>query len=185
MSNAENTFVASHLTLGQMNALVKKVGGAENVLKILRDDVEVVLKPFLPIDLDAAPYVPDGWKVKEHRKGGQFKWDPTKVKLHLSKNQQGGRTIEGHKLRKELAKEQVFNANLLDYLLKPENQHLIPEEWKQGNTQPIFFWGTIYRASDGGLCVRCLCREFGEWCWNAGWLSGLSDGDDPAAVLAR
>src|SRR3989344_7808693 len=40
------------------------------------------------INLDADPFIPDGWKVEEHRKSGEFKWTPAQVKLHLSKKQQ-------------------------------------------------------------------------------------------------
>jgi hypothetical protein len=138
------------------------------------------------IDLDADPHLPNDWKVEEHKKGGQFEWDPAKVKFHLSKSQTDGKSIEGNKLRKELANEPVFNANLLDYLLK--NPLLIPDEWKkdeQGNTRYIFFWGTIYRHSDGHLCVRCLCWRGGEWVWDYGWLGSGWDAVSPAASLAK
>lgn len=138
------------------------------------------------IDLDADPHLPNDWKVEEHKKGGQLEWDPAKVKFHLSKNQTDGKSIEGNKLRKELANEPVFNANLLDYLLK--NPLLIPDEWKkdeQGNTRYIFFWGTIYRGSVGGLCVRCLYWNGDEWVWGYYWLDYGWDAFDPAASLAK
>src|SRR4051812_5109537 len=80
------------------------------------------------IDLDANPFVPNNWKVEEHKKGGQFKWNPASIRFHLSPNQQNGKVIEGNKLRKELANEPVLNANILDYLLA--HPELIPEEWK-------------------------------------------------------
>ncbi len=139
----------------------------------------VISVPEHLIDLDADPFVPNGWKVEEHQKGGQFKWDATKVKLHLSKKQQGGKVLEGNKLREELKGQPVYNANLLDYLLK--NPHLIPEEWK---SKYVFFWGTVYRGSDGDLCVRCLCWSGGGWRWGYGWLGSDWYGNDPAAVPA-
>jgi hypothetical protein len=137
------------------------------------------------IDCDADPFVPDGWKVEEHKKGGQFLWDAAKVELYLSKNQQKGRVIEGNKLRKELENDPMFNANLLDYLLK--NPHLIPEEWKKdekGNTRYIFFWGTVYRDSGGYLDVRALYWDGGAWRWSYGWLDHGWDGRIPAARRA-
>ena len=112
------------------------------------------------IDLDAEPFVPDGWKVEEHQKGGQFKWDASKVALYLSKKQQGGSFIEGNKLREGLKRKRVYNANLLDYLLA--NPDLIPEGWKG---KAVFFWGTIYRNSDGYLCVRYLYWNDDRWDW--------------------
>lgn len=132
------------------------------------------------IDLDANPLVPSGWKrAEEHQKGGQFKWDAAKVNLYLSKKQEGGNYIVGTKLREELKGKLVYNANLLDYLFA--HPHLIPEEWKG---QHVFFWGTIYRDSDGVLCVRCLGWGGGRWRWGGSWLDGGWDGDGPAAVPA-
>ena len=126
------------------------------------------------IDLDADPFVPNGWKVEEHRKGGQ---NASKVALYLSKGQQGGKVIDGNKLRKELADKSAFNANVLDYLLA--NPDLIPEEWKG---KYVFFWGTVYRHSGGHLCVRCLCWDVGGWIWDGRWLGDHWYGRDPAAV---
>jgi hypothetical protein len=131
------------------------------------------------IDCDADPFIPEGWKVEEHTKGGIFTWDPTAVKLYLSKKQKGDKRIVGNDLHKELKSKPVLNANALDYLLKPENQHLIPEEWKG---KAVFFWGTIYRRSYVYLCVRCLYWNDGAWGWSGGWLGGGFDSYGPAVV---
>ncbi len=131
------------------------------------------------IDLDADPRIPyEGWKVEEHKKGGQFKWDASKVQLFLHSKQQGG-SIEGNKLRKELANQPVYNANLLDYLL--DNPHLIPEEWKG---KAVCFWGTIYRDSGDDLCVRCLVWNGGHGGHDGYWLGNGFGADDPSAVAA-
>ena len=132
------------------------------------------------IDLDANPFTPNGWSVPEgfHQKGGQFKWDASKVRLHLTAQQKKG-TIEGDKLREELKGLPVFNANLLDYLLK--HPHLIPEEWKG---KYVFFWGTIYRRSGAGLYVRCLCWGGGAWDWDYYWLGHDWPAGYSAAVAA-
>jgi hypothetical protein len=131
------------------------------------------------IDLDADPFVPDGWKVEKHIKGGQFAFDPSAVKLHLDAGQQGGKSIQGHKLRKRLEKEPVMNANQLDwYLANPQH---IPEEWKG---KYVFFWGTIYRRRGGGLFVRYLCWGVDRWGWGGYWLDDGWRGDGPAAVRA-
>ena len=129
------------------------------------------------VDLDADPFVPDGWSVEEHQKGGQFKWNPAAVKLYLSEPQKRGRTIEGNKLRSTFMGEPVLNANLLDYLLA--KQHFIPEEWK---SKYVFFWGTIYRGSGGSLYVRYLVWGDDGWRWDYDWLHGDFDGDSPAAL---
>ena len=141
------------------------------------------------IDLGASPYLPDGWKVEEHQKGKLVKLerrgddlylDGKKIDLFLSKNQKGG-CIGGNNLREELAKEPVLNANVLDHLLKPENQHLIPDSWKG---KCAFFWGTVYRSADGNLCVRCLYWDGDGWNWNYDWLGNDWFANRPAAVSA-
>ncbi|MDP1814653.1 MAG: hypothetical protein Q8K92_09425 [Leadbetterella sp.] len=136
------------------------------------------------IDCDSDPFIPNGWKVEEHQKGGIMKFDASKVSFYLSKKQKNGR-IEGNKLREELKNKKILNANVLDYLLA--NPKAIPDEWKKdenGNTRYIFFWGTIYRNSRGGLYVRCLSWYVGEWRWGGRWRSYGFGSDDPSAVLA-
>jgi hypothetical protein len=66
-------------------------------------DHTVITVPDYLLDLDADPFVPDGWMVKEHRKGGQIKGDAYKVSLYPSTQQKDGKWIEGNKLRGEVA----------------------------------------------------------------------------------
>lgn len=128
------------------------------------------------IDCDARPFVPAGWSVKEHQKGGAYKWDKSAQKdaLFYPSNGQSCK-----KFRKELRdmSTPVLNANVLDYLLA--NQHLIPEEWKGKN---VFFWGTVYRSSRGDLYVRYLCWSGAWWRWSCRWLVSHWRGYDPAAL---
>lgn len=128
------------------------------------------------IDCDAAPFIPNGWSVEEHKKGGHLKFDPAKVFLYLSKKQKK-KSIGGYDLREELSGKPVMNANVLDYLLA--HQELIPESWKG---ELIFFWGTIYRYYIGHLGVRCLGWSGSRWYWCHVWLGGNFDADYPAAI---
>lgn len=150
-----------------------------DVRNVLRDLAEI--KPIEHvIDCDADPFVPEGWKVKEHRKGGLWKWDEKYVILHLSKFQKKGGISTGNDLRKELENKPVLNANVLDYLLA--HPHLIPEKWKG---KSIFFWGTIYRDPDGDLNVRYLCWGGDGWCWRWRWLQSGWLEHCPAALRAQ
>ena len=128
------------------------------------------------IDCDADPYIPDGWSVKEHKKGGQLTWDLGRIELMLKLN--GENFVEGDKLRKRLKGEKVLNANVLDYLL--EHLELIPEEWEG---KDVFFRETTYCDSDGDLCVRCLYWDGGRLDWGCDWLDVDWDSCNPAAVL--
>jgi len=149
-----------------------------NMRRVRLGHAEIVTPEHL-IDCDADPYIPDGWSVEEHRKGGTFKYDPAKVRLHLDEGQKNGKWIEGNNLRKKLANKPVLNANVLDYLLA--NPHLIPEEWKG---EIVFFWGTIYRHRGGHLCVRRLIWSGDRWYWCASWLDLGWCGSHPAVVPA-
>jgi hypothetical protein len=160
---------------------VTKLRQSKDLVKIkevLYDRAEI--KPIENlINCDTDPFVPCGWKIIEHRKGGYLKWDPKKISLHLSENQKNGKFIKGNDLRKELENLPVLNANILDYLFI--NPYFIPEEWKG---KYIFFWGTIFRDSGGGLRVRCLRWSGRRWYWHWSWLDDGWDGGGPAVLLA-
>jgi hypothetical protein len=69
-----------------------------------------------------------------------------------------------------------------------ENQHLIPEEWKQrviGLTTHIAFDGTIFRSPSGGRYVLCLYWKDSAWCWCRYALSNGRYTNNKSAVLAN
>ena len=162
------------------NEEIKKLCEGDTLTKVhnlVRGYVDIVTKQHV-IDLDVDPYLPNGWKVEEHIKGGQFVYDPAKIEFYLSKRQKKG-PIGGHDLRKELQGKPVYNANFLDYwLAHPE---LIPEELKG---KYVFFWGTIYCDSAGGLDARCLYWDGSQWRWGDHWL-GSDWHDGSPGALAR
>lgn len=148
-------------TLRQILAVVRRTATVETVRHL--------------VDCDADPFVPEGWAVEEHRRGGTVDLGAAKPSLFLAGSQKKGR-IGGHDLRKVVADQPVLNANVLDYLLA--NPELIPNEWKG---KAVFFWGTIYRNRGGLLYVRYLCWNGGRWDWFDRWLVDDWDSDDPAA----
>ena len=156
------------------------------VRSVIRGLAEIKLREHL-IDCSTRPFISEGWGVlpDDEQLPNRFRdilnWDSVKLELRLVEGQQGGRSMTGHQLREVLKAERVLPANLLDYLLKPENQHLIPEEWK---TSYVFFWGTIYCDSGGSLYVRCLDWNGRQWFWSCRWFGSGWGGVDPAALLA-
>lgn len=155
------------ITLGQIEAIITKLGGTDGALRFLRGDP-------LFIDGDAAPSALDWRAVHEHKKIGPFLWDASRVVLWQAEFQQipgpkphtGARTLF-HKTRNR----PVLNASVLDYLL--ENQSLIPKEWED---KAIVFWGTIYEVQGRSFEVRVLYSQEGVWKntyfeIGAGWLS--------------
>lgn len=153
---------------------------------------EPALPTFVIVDCDLNPRIPSSLYLTgegtEHRKMGKMILEKRDGKLYangrevvryLSPNQQNGKTIQGHKLRKELKNKQVLNACILDALLA--NPQLIPDDWKTGVT---YFWGTIFRSADGLLYVKYLVWFGGRWYWLYRWLGRDWDSRDPAASLA-
>lgn len=138
------------------------------------------------INFDDKPSVPNGWTIlpdNEQLAGrvrGLWKFDPTKLNLHLDNGQRNGKRIEGNELRKKLVSVPVFGAKLGDFLYK--NPQFIPESWKG---KAIFFWGTIYLDAVGNLSVRCLCHGGVSWDWRYGWLDCVWDGSNPAVVSGK
>ena len=167
-------FTPDHLTrLGQFKDL-----------SLIRDVLDgcAEIKRVEFVDLDADPFVPEGWSVVEHRKRGKFKHDPEKEGLDLFRAYQDGNVINvivGHDLRKKLKDQPMMNANMLDYYLN--NPWNIPDCIAKSKT--VNFWGTVYRDPGGRLCVRCL-QDFGDklgWAW--AWLDNNWYGPTPLAVF--
>jgi hypothetical protein len=107
------------------------------------------------IDLDEPPYIPDGWELVSHQGGGQWGFDVIQTELWLTPLQGDGNSMEhGDRILQELGDRAALNANVLDWLLLPENRHRIPNSWRP---YVIYFWGTIYSWNRGKWkVVRCL-----------------------------
>jgi len=165
------------LTLGQVEAVMNKLGGMEGVEKFLRGEVEVRVTKHL-INCSADPLIPNNWTVEEHQKGGEFEWNPDSLTLYLSEEQKQ-KWVTGRTLREELKGKPVLNACVLDYLLA--HPEIIPKEWKG---KAVFFWGTIYRDSGGYLSVCYLCWSGDRWDWDRSWLGEDWGAAGPALLLA-
>lgn len=158
------------------NARLLEDGLLATLLPVVRG--EAVVAQGHVIDCDTDPFLPQGWQgVEFHRKHGQLLWQPEKVALWLAPEQQCGGTIVGTDLRGQLREQPVLNACVLDYLLA--NPHLIPDSWKN---KWVYFWGTVYRDSDGNLFVRCLVWGGDRWRWRYDWLDDHFGSHDPAAL---
>lgn len=170
------------VTLPQLRRSIDSIRARRNLVAYLGAGCPKFIQLKHIIDCDAPPFLPKGWQVEEHRKGGQLEWDewdPARVQLWLSESQQNGKHIEGNRLREELADKPCLNANVLDYLLA--HPDLIPEDWKR---LCIFFWGTIYCDVDGRLCVRHLLHNGYRWDWHSLWLGYAWNDSVPAALAA-
>jgi hypothetical protein len=149
------------------------------------------------IDLDADPeFVPGGFEVIEHRRGGLVTWNPhkPKIELYITPDQRKG-IVPGGKVLEELEKFEgtMVNANLLDYLANSvaTKPWIIPDDWKnveQSRTKHILFWGTRYKF-ESGICVRTLdwSADAREQVWKPGycWIDNLLNSQFPAAMIRK
>lgn len=139
------------------------------------------------IDCSGKPFIPQGWTYDENDKDrvksafrGKVKAGQIFANLHLEEGQKTG-VVNGETLKLALEGKLVLTAHCLDFVLRPENQHLIPDELKG---KALFFWGSIYRHSGGCACVRFLCWDGEQWCWDGGWIGNDFDAGSPGALLA-
>lgn len=118
-------------------------------------------------------FIPEGWSVVEHTPH-QFV-NPKDVNLVRPNSD---KPMSGFDLLTEFSDKKALNSNELDYLLAcPE---LISDDWKGMH---VYFWGTIYRKSEGRLVVRYLYFGDNEWKWGYSWLgSYFFRSTCPAAV---
>ena len=201
-----------NLTAQQNEDTVNKAGGMEGLQRFLSGELVLIERSKLnqdadvrrwikidentiAVDLESSPRLPfAGAEVEQHtgvggaifqkRADGLYR-NGRKVVLRLSERQMNGKSLKGYELRDELTGKPVLNANELDALY--DNPHLLPEDWKKdekGNIRFIFFWGTIYRNSDGHLFVRYIFFSDGAWPRYYFWLGVGWDGRFPAAVAS-
>ncbi len=179
-----NSATAQGYTPELMNALAQDPKLFGQLLQVQLGFAEIKPIEHL-INCDAKPFILSGSSIAPdeeqlpNRVKGSFKWSSDQMKLYQSEPQRQGKGINGYELKKKLMDKEVLPANVLDYLLA--HPHLIPEEWKG---KYVFFWGTIYRDSSGGPCVRYLYWDGDRCDWGYGWLYFGWHGGLPAALRA-
>ena len=176
---------------------VKEITQCDNLpsIKDFRQYLNSTVKQI--VNCDKPPHIPTRyeWSLREEdqpdnsltgevsieRRGNNLYINGNKVLLHRTREQRGNKGAFGSELYMELknSKKVLLPAHILDYLVA--HSELIPDNWKG---KDVFFWGTIYRHSDGDLYVRYLRWNDGRWRWYCDWLDIDWYSRSPAAVLA-
>jgi len=168
------------LSEGSILGQVLDVINGRSAIVQIEKKVSETKSNLLIVDYDVAPSLVD-LKIKTHPERKDIvEYDLSKIERVLTLKP-GEDSILGHKNLKRLkaSGKILLDVRVLEELLK--HPELIPEEWKNGVT---YFWGTIFRNSDGHLCVAYLRWLGSSWEWDCSWLGyGWSD-DEPAACLA-
>lgn len=174
------------LNLGQVEAIVNKLGGMEGVQRFLSGLV-VVVASVLRINrkktFDPVGFIGKGWKITEQDERSLALTEVDLSKVLLETTLKEGENVVGgeEKLNRLKATGHVrLDAAIFQALW--ENQGLIPEAWKEVGA--IYFDGTILLNPHGLRCVLCLCWSDGRWGWGCGWLADDWNARGPSAVLA-
>jgi hypothetical protein len=142
-------------------------------MPVFLKEKRAALPTVIEVNCDADPKCPDGLHldrggvehkrmgiVRLERRGDQLYADGRPISRYRSHKQRHGGTA-GDKLRQELASKLTPNACILDALLA--NQHLIPDDWKEGST---YFWSTRFGNVVGEssyVFVECLFHHDGRY----------------------
>jgi ethanolamine utilization protein EutQ (cupin superfamily) len=169
-------------TAGAQFTAFLKMGG-----KVIVDGPRVIsidrTEPF-----DPAKFIGDGWTIEEQdeRSLALTEVDLTEAAFETTLKK-GEKTVGGEEKLKRLKEDGRIRLDAGIFRTLWENQHLIPEKWKEqtnGNTTFIYFDGTVLRDSGGSRYVLCLCWSGGGWNWYYDWLGGDWDARSPSVVLA-
>ncbi len=130
--------------------------------KVIAGEAHIVLKRPI-VDFAAPPFIPEGWKLRSHRRDGffgkPFEFNIDVVVPWNVHQQRTDQWMSGDEMERAARGLPVMNACALDFFL--ENKHLIPASFKKllKENKYILFWGTIYEVPGGKLGVRSLSKK--------------------------
>ena len=195
----ENAFASQNLTAGQLNAIVKNLGGEEGALKFLRGELTVqpvvIPKPVpeLPLDFlvrvdrSVKPTYPDWFKELEHPElelTGPAEYDLNTVGLWLHDDQRNG-VVVGNTIYEHLKKYNALASclNLQDGLAIQAKGIAVFR--KLFADKAVFLWGSVVQYRVGNLNVPYLCEDGGRVVviWN--WLDGSFSSGRPALRFGK
>lgn len=163
-------FASQNLTAGQLNAIVKNLGGEEGALKFLRGELvvqpavipepppEPVLDFIVRVDRSVKPTYPDWMKKVMHPElelAGPAEYDLTKVEQWLHDDQKRG-SVVGNTIYKHLQKGDALATclNLQDGLAIQQKGIAVFRKLFAGKA--VFLWGSVVQYRGGSLRVPCL-----------------------------
>lgn len=170
-------------TVGTQFTLFLKNGG-----KMMLGSSNIV--PIYHNRFNPKKFLGDGWSIQndetDARSIALTELDLTKVEL-VTMLKDGETCIQGEEKLKRLKSSDYIRLDADIFLALWENQHFIPESWKEkvnGNIRYIFFDGTVLQSPLGGRCVLFLYWGGGEWFWDCYWLDDDWQCCHLSAVLA-
>jgi hypothetical protein len=199
MSSEETLFVSAGLTAGQLNAIVKKLGGQDMALRLLRDELLVVEKPkpgltsepvldfLVQVDRLVKPSYPDWMKKVMHPElecSGPAEYDLSTVEQWLHDDQKRG-SVVGNTIYKHLQKGDNLATclNLQDGLAIQQKGIAVFRKLFAGKA--VFLWGSVVQDRDGDLRVPYLYEDGGKVVVYWYWLDDYFYSDYPALRFGK
>ena len=191
-------FASQNLTAGQLNAIVKNLGGEEGALKFLRGELvvqpavipeptpEPVLDFIVRVDRSVKPSYPDWMKKLMHPElelAGPAEYDLSKVDQWLHDDQKGG-SVVGNTIYKYLQGDNLATClNLQDGLAIQAKGIAIFRKLFAGKA--VFLWGSVVENRNSRLNVPFLFERGGEVVVGWLWLGYHWGSDDPAFRFSK
>lgn len=192
-------FASQNLTAGQLNAIVKNLGGEEGALKFLRGELvvqpavipepapEPVLDFIVRVDRSVKPSYPDWMKKVMHPElelAGPAEYDLNTVSQWLHDDQKNG-SVQGNTIYKHLQKGDALATclNLQDGLAIQQKGIAVFRKLFAGKA--VFLWGSVVRDRSGGLFVPCLYGGGGGVVVSWSWLGDSWYSSNPALRFGK
>jgi len=177
------------LTLGQMEALVNKIGGMDGVKRILSG--ETVVKS-LEVALTAFSVLVDyGRSVADGIKAGRYDWvndDITQKNFPQTHSGEAAveiqllhfnRTMSSDDVLREMENQNLRPATLQELLALGEKYPQVQKEF------PVVAIGSVWQGPSGGRRVPFLGWDGRERDLSLGWVGGVWNGDCRFAAVRK
>ncbi len=180
------TIKYSGVTLGQIEAVLNKIGGEAAIPRLLADELiiverkppasrpEPVLDTIIHVDRSIRPVYPD-WVEKpmhlELEAAGPAEYDLTNVEQWLHDGQEGGKWVKGERIYKYLKGNSMLESCLGLRDLEEIQKKGVAVFRKHFAGKAVFGWKSVVPNRHGNLGVPYLFESGGEvklyWFWLA------------------
>jgi hypothetical protein len=161
----KNEFASANLTAGQLNAIVKKLGGEEGALRFLRGEAVVNAVRFRLAPIFCNDKTKDGWELISDDKTSEGDFEPELMGFL----REGESSVIGATML-ERTNEGAAGQHYAEAMLR--NQNAIPVEWRK---YMLVFTGTVWRTSGGDCVVPYLFWHGSNWDLHTRWLGHSFD----------
>ena len=182
-------FAMADLTGGQLNAIVKKLGGHDGAMRFLRDELAVVeVAPDLVyVDRSMRPTYPDWMREVMHPELeviGPVSFDAGKLEQWLHHDQKTG-VVRGQVIYDHLKSNDMLPSCLGLRDLEEVQKKGIKFFRKHFQGRAVFGWKSVVRDESGDLDVPYLIGNDGEVVLDWSWLDFDWGSTSPALRFAN